>query len=249
MPSLASLASALDPRVNESRGDVILTVLRRIDDSPKTQFSFQYFPETITDDKEVSFNAKDIPGASLPLQQWISGGARTISFTAFFTADRDLLAQGRAKAAEIRQLLQQAGVERRSIDVRTALAFLGHLQAPSYDSVADTGAAIAQAPPKLVLTIPNSGIGVTRGFVSKQTALPDSIICYLTSAPIEYQAFFPSGLPRIASTQLTFTEIPQYGGQINFPQGAEDSILSGIAFGGGNELYPYPVRPRRGKGN
>lgn len=248
MPTLASLASSLDPRVNETRGDVMLTVLSTRDDSPQGIFAFQYFPETITDSKENNFQTKDIPGGSLPLQQWISGGERTVAFAAFFTSDVDLLAQGKAKAAQLRTLLKDAGVERRNIDVRTALAFLGNLQMPSYAGVADTGASLTIAPPKLLLTIPGSGIGVTRGMQDQGSPLPDSIVCILKQCEIEYQAFFPSGMPRIVSVSLSFAQIPQYGGKVTFPQAYGGDLLQGANFGGGGEFYPYPVQPRKGRG-
>jgi hypothetical protein len=252
MPTLESLASSLDPRVNESRGDVTLTVLSIKDDSPRALFAFQYFPETITDSKEVNYQTKDIPGGSLPLQQWISGGERTIAFSAFFTSDVDLLAQGRTKATQLKTLLREAGVERQNIDIRTALAFLGNLQAPSYSGTSDTGVALVLAPPKVLLTIPGSGIGVTRGIQDKRSPLPDSMVAILKQCEIEYQAFFPSGMPRVVSVSLSFAQVAQYGGKVVFPQAYAatpgEDISQGMKFGGAGEFYAYPVRPRKGKG-
>jgi len=252
MPQLSSLANSLDTRVNSNRGDITITLLNPKDDSPGVLFAFQYFPETYTDTKDHEWASKSIPGGSLPLKSWISGGDRLISFTATFTSDVDLLAQGKAKAPLIRSLLQQAGVDRRSIDVRTALAFLGNLREPTYvEGGSQTGAPLTIPPPKLVLSIPGSGIGVTRGLQDGRTPIPDSIICILQTADITYQAMFPSGLPRIANVDVVFAQIPQVGGQVIFPQAYESygaRLLDGASFGGGSEFYPYPIRPRKGKG-
>ena len=40
----------------------------------------------------------------------------------------------------------------------------------------------------------------------------------MTQCDITYDAFFPSGLPRIATVSLAFAEIAQFGGVVHFPR-------------------------------
>lgn len=253
MPDLSSLAQSLDPVLNENRGDVLLTGLNAITDEPEEIFSFQYFPETLQSSKQVNFQTKEIPGGSLPLYQWVNSGEHIITFTAFFTSDVDLYAQGQTRAPELIQRIKSSGVQRRNIDIRTVLPFLRQFQLPRYSASSDTGGPLTFAPRKLVLSVPRSGIGLIGGSVEGTAVLPDSIICLMMSCEIVYEAFFPSGLPRVVSIQLSFAQTAQYAGQVSFPQNPiNGSVIGGpgtISFGdsGRSTFFPYPIQPRRGR--
>lgn len=107
MTTLGTLAAGIQNVSAVRRSEVYLTELGEDDrplvtDSFKFDFTqnvpqwrkFQYFPETISDTKQVGYQPKEVPGGSLPLYQWSNSGERAISFTAVFTTDIDhLLAQ------------------------------------------------------------------------------------------------------------------------------------------------------------
>ena len=231
---LQSLASALGGSgINELRSEVLLTGLHPITEEPEETFVFQYFPESITDSKAINHQSREVVGGTLPVYQWISSGERTIGFTAQFASDVDLLAQGTQKAGEIYDRLRTAGVARRSVVIRTALAYLRSFLFPRY---AEQGPVSTQAPRKIRLTIPKSGIGLNGG-AGVNTVSPDTVYCLMNQCEITYEAFFPSGNPRLVSVQLSFAQIAQYGGQVNFPQTAVDWLPGISDSGGGHSVF------------
>jgi len=244
MPALATLSSSLDSTLNEARGDVILTKLAAENDAalPVSTFPFQYFPETWSDSQEVNYNARDIPGGSMPIQQWINSGARVISFQAAFTCDVDLVAQGETQQLTIFNLLKSAGVQRRNVDLRTVQTYLRTYRLPTYGGEADTGAPLTLPPPKCVLTIPRSGIGLIGGAINGDNPLPDSIVSYMTQCEFNVMACFPSGLPRVMTADLAFTQTPQLAGTVQFPSAAPSPLV------GSRTALPYVLEPRSGKG-
>lgn len=253
MPGLTSLSKSLVSRLGERRSQVCLLELDGEDKPLGDYMVFQYFPETITDTKAINYEAKAIPGGSLPLYQWTSSGERLISFEAIFTADVDLAGDTAAFAK-----LVSKGQSRRNVDLRTALLWLRRYMYPRYGDEAQLGVPLTQAPRKSVLYIPNSGIGLTSGAYSSTTdsilargpsqngvqVSLDRVLVIMTQCDITYEAFFTSGLPRIASVQLQFAQIAQLGGEVNFPRDA-DTLRDAVT--GGSEafnVFPYPIKAK-----
>lgn len=262
MPGLASLSRSLQTKLSERKSPVIITEL---DEKGKpvqngsTHMSFQYFPETITDTKAVGYQTKDIPGGSLPLYQWMHSGERIISFTSVFTADVDLL-----QDTQLFTKLASKGHIRRNVDIRSALVWLRRFMLPSYAVGASGGVGVplARSPRKLLLWIPNSGIGLLGGDTTNAVmaaegdlhtaaaaafagtviagTVTDEVLCVMTQCDVTYEAFFPSGLPRIASVQLTFAQVAQRGGLISFP--SVTPKLDNLVEKGNETLNPYPIK-------
>jgi len=209
---------------------------------PADTFPFQYYPESYTDSQEANFITKEVPGGSLPLYQWVNSGARTITFQAYFSCDVDLFSQGDSNQFTLYQLVRDAGLERRNVDIRTVMAHLRTFRLPTYGGPADTGALITYAPTKALLTIPRSGIGLIGGVFEGESPLPDSIVCVMTQCDFTIQAMFPSGLPRLVTADLQFAQVPQVGGEVQFPSAPQSPLL------GSSGTLPYPLEPRKGKG-
>ena len=254
MAGLASLNKSLLSKFGERRAPVMILELDGPKgDSPKGDFvSFQYFPETISDTKAVNYQGREIPGGSLPIYQWISSGERVLSFTAIFTSDVDLLSDEEGFTQ-----MKQNGLLRRNVDVRSALLWLRRFMLPSYGESAGLGTPLTQAPNKLILKIPNSGIGLQGGsFAAKlpdemaksfgedtdEVVMGDSIAAIMTQCDITYEAFFPSGLPRIATVQLAFAQVAQFGGYVSFPR--TSGYLDNIVSKGSSRvnIYPYNMK-------
>lgn len=223
MAGLASLASKVGSFLSEKKTLAYLVTLDRKDDSPTSASAFQYFPESLSDSKAVSWQTKEVPGGSLPLYQWTASGERSISFTAQFSTDVDpfpavneagatgLSAAGDTALAEAyKTRLKSNGVADRNIDVRSAIIWLRQFMLPTYQS----GKTLP--PPKLMLYLPKSGIGLAGGSTNLLSA--DSIVCVMTQCEVTWEKFFPSGNVRLASVQLGFAQIPQYKGVVQFPQ-------------------------------
>ena len=212
MAGVTDLASAIGTAVlNQSRSSAIILPLDVNDRIRRSDCrAFQYFPATISDQKGINWQTKEIPGGSLPLYQWISSGARQISFTAVFTSDTDLLSQ-----ANLPSRIQQSGQNDRNVDIRAAAVWLRQFMLPSYGQQTQLGTPTTFAPNKLVLYLQNSGIGIAGGASAFETN--DSIPCVMTQCDFDYTAFFPSGLPRVMTAQLSFAQIGQMKGAIAFP--------------------------------
>ena len=177
----------------------------------------QYFPDTISDNKGTVVSKRVIPGASLPIYQWISGGERIISFGATFTTDVDFISITTGqKDQSILQRLDNVGAKSRNQDPRAGVAWLRRFLIPSYSqNGSDIGSPLSVAPNRILLNIPHSGIGIAGG------ASPygdDSVLCFLSQCDVVYEAFFPSGLPRIVVVSLAFTEVAQNNGTVIFNQ-------------------------------
>ena len=217
LKGLSEIAQNLERRINTQRSEVAIVELNEKDDSAilDSIFRFQYFPATITDSYQTNYSAQNIPGASLPIYQWVNGGPRTISFEAIFTCDTDLLANGSDAGIKLNSRLEQMGLTDRNIDIRSAIVWLRRFMLPRYEnSQIGSSAALTYAPRKIQLILVNSGIGITNG-LSRSSV--DTIYCHMTQCEVMYQMFHPSGLPKIVKIQLSFDQVAQIAGGVNFP--------------------------------
>ena len=232
---LQSLARAVGPASHADHASE--AVLYPLDSSdrivPSEAFRFQYFPESVRVTKQTNRQQKEIPGGSLPVYQFISGGEHLVAFTAQFSCDTDLLSNANV-AAE----LEADGLRERNPDIRAASAWLRQFVTPRYGS----GPSPMTPPRKLVLSMPGTGIGVLAGVAPRtERLMADSIFCEMTQCDITLQALFPSGLPRLQQIELSFAQIAQYGGAVNFPGvgSLHDTLLTT-----GGAFRPYRLRPR-----
>lgn len=255
--SLKTLASALSPGVGENRTRATIIRLNQKDDSTsQDKFSFQYFPESINDTMGAEYGQGGVPGGSLPLDHYMKGSGREISFTALFSSDMDLMVGGDRQApdagftnfsAQLFEQLRDIKQDHRNVDIRAAVAWLRSFLLPSYrTSTSDVGQGLTRAPSKLFLVLPNSGIGLVGGDSGLAGyATPDVVLCVMTQCDVEWKAFFPSGLPRLAAVQLNFRQTPTFAGKVYFPgaTSAMDSVVrDGLTYGEGLKINPYTLR-------
>lgn len=241
MPSLTSLSSAIVSRTPTKTSKAYLIELDKNTDtpvkglnSPASYVAFQYFPETLTDSKQVNFQQKEIPGGSLPLYQWISSGERLISFSVIFSCDVDYASTSivsnetpqnpltlSANAQALQQRLKNVGQAARNPDLRGAVAWLRRYLVPTYSND------YTHAPNKLRLFMPNSGIGFAGGTDASNSR--DAIHCVMTQCEVTYEAFFQSGVPRLLTVSLSFAQIPQFNGGVFFPHANAGSAIQTVA--------------------
>jgi hypothetical protein len=241
---LVGLATGVGSSVSERRSKASLIALHPDDDSPLSGFAFQYFPESISDTKGVNWQSKEIPGGSLPVYQWTASSERTISFTAQFSTDIDMVEVARGQIAarggtvagatlltssqDIKTTIQNTGQSDRNVDIRSAVAWLRSYMLPSYENRRTV------PPAKLKLNLPQSGIGLAGGYSNATSQDADSIICVMTSCEVTWEKFFPSGNPRLASVSLSFAQLPQYLGVVSFPSASQqmkDASTAGAVIG------------------
>jgi hypothetical protein len=83
------------------------------------------------------------------------------------------------------------------------------------------------APKRIQLVFPRGGLGLAGGrpqgadYESKNGT--DEVMCVMTQCDVTYEAFFPSGLPRIATVALAFAQIAQLPGTgpVAFPDATD----------------------------
>lgn len=241
MPGLLSIGSfSKSLAINQSRAKSQVIIYEvdgngiptQVIDGAKTPaFAFQYFPESLQDTKAVNYETIPVPGGALPIYQWVSSGERLINFTAVFSCDTDLLSDDTLFDAH-----STRGISDRNVDIRSAIGWLRRYMLPTYKSgsgaVANSAVPVPVAPRKLFLYLPGSGLGFTGGMSDEQSAdalnLGDfgrssiatsnnGIYCHMSRCDVVINACFPSGLPRLATVDLGFREIAQYGGQVRYP--------------------------------
>lgn len=245
MFSLSSLAAELGSNSLDQK--ISCVAIEELDEQDKSAgksiLRFQYFPESISDTKNVNWNPRDIPGGSLPLYQWTSSGERAISFQAIFTTDVDFSSEalGSAGAVALWNRLKAAGESGRNVDSRSAVLWLRRFMMPRYGADTQVGVPLTSAPRKLVLHIPGSGIGLTHGGLSMVHDGHDFITAIMTGCGVEWVQFFPSGFPRIAVVSLSFAQVAQFQGAVYFPapDDYEDTIVYGDTFE--PSVFPYQL--------
>lgn len=171
---------------------------------------FQYWPQSLSDDYAVDYAEHSIPGGSHPLYQWSGGSGRTISFEAIFTSELNTLATtgdsilGQAAATAAAASISLLPSSPYTVDVAAALGKIRSWMMPKYSAGGRLG---ETRPPKiLTLVFPNTKLGGSS----------DLINVILRSAPVTIESWFPNGQIRVATVQLTFSEIvqtPSGGGQ------------------------------------
>lgn len=262
MPGLTTLSKSAASRVSERISKAHLIALDPEKGEPDKNYggasgaiAFQYWPDTISDTKAVNWSPREIPGASLPIYQWISSGERVISFTAVFTCDVDLLAPN-VKSNDVRNRLKSIGQGERNIDIRSAFAWLRSFMLPTYAVEQSVGIPVAVAPRRMLLVMPGTGIGMYGGntqAAGNSSELNDQIRCVMTQCDLTIEASFPSGIPRIGTVSLAFAQVAQYAnsGVVQFPQGVSSDGKYMAPFITGKDTntdtgpFGYQLEPRK----
>lgn len=260
MPTLGTLAAGIRSITAVRRSEVYITELND-DDRPELAAGvpqwrkFQYFPDSLSDTKAVTYEPKEVPGGSLPLYQYSSSGERTISFTAYFTTDIDHLSgqqtidwaatlgdsagdqslppgteqQSPTASGAVEAVytrLAASGALDRNPFIPGMLIWLRRFLFPRYGEHAEVGVPLTKPPHKLLLHIPGSEIELYGG-AGGFSQRGGGVLCVMTQCDITIEALFPSGNVRIANVALAFAEVPQRGGVVKFPSaGPLDSYLS-----------------------
>lgn len=233
MGKLTDLASTLAPNLTQRNGSVIVFELDKNDVPTGAGRNFQYFPDSIRDNKAVNYITKDIPGGSLPIYQWVSSGARIISFTAIFTTDVDL-----SIIPGLVNRVAGVGQANRNVDIKAAVTWLRRFVLPLYSSQSSqVSTPLTFAPNKLWINIPGSGIGLAGGYSG--TLDDDSFIAIMTQCDVTWDSYFPSGWPRQATVQLSFAQVPQYQGVVTFPQA--NTIMENAVNGKRSTYFGYKL--------
>ena len=151
---------------------------------------FQYWPESLSDTKDSTWEERRIPGLSHPLYHWSSGGGRTLTFTVTMARDND---PDEIEATAVPILTPRDKLH--NYDIEAAIAWLRSFQLPSYT---DEGAPLP--PPKVFLWLRGMRLGLDGQM---------GVLCYMSGCDITVQTWFPGGKLRYVEVALSFIEIIQ----------------------------------------
>jgi hypothetical protein len=145
---------------------------------------FQYFPASITENRNSGIETIPTNGFTLPIPTFSGPMPRSIGMRVTFSRER--WTPGAALAVN--------SWDKYNVDVAVAVK---SLRALSYPIGTGDIATVGVTPQPFKLVLPGVGLGVTS----------DSIYCFLESYAVEYAAFFPDGQPRLAHVDLAMQEM------------------------------------------
>lgn len=154
-------------------------------------FIFQYFPDSLSDSQQANYESVNIPGGSHPLQQWVSGGPRTITFDAQFSSER-IVPPGVADVDNPH-----------NVDINGAIWALKFFLYPKYDS---TRFLKVTPPPRLWLAMPGTFLA---------SPIP-TVAVILRDIRVDIRNWHGPAIPKFANVSLTFEETVQGSGGPKF---------------------------------
>lgn len=170
--------------------------------------AFQFWPETVSEEPEIGWQFKEIPGASHALAQWTQNGGRTFSFEVVFS--RFMLPLDQLSSVE--KLLSMglntpdATMPRdnqpSNVSVKEQIQYLRQYYLP--DHVASGDVTVAVPPPIAMICAPMQGWNEDGN---------DVIWAVMTQCSVNHMLAFPSGEPRLATVSLAFKQVIQWPGQ------------------------------------
>lgn len=197
--------------------------------------AIQYWPESLQDTRPVEWAPRQIPGGSHPIYQWTHGGERKLSFAALFTNDIEPTGETSLVGEVANAIADGIGLDsssgsslidaygntggstrERDRDIPASINWLRYFTYPFYGSGEDIR---VFEPPKIILCFPGSRLAHTG---------EEAITTVMTQCDITYEAWYPSGFPRIVEVQLEFAEVVQTGQAVRF-HNRKDMILSAAA--------------------
>ncbi len=185
---------------------------------------FQYWPESLQDSKGSEWNPRPVPGGSHPIYQWANGGERRLSFTAAFTTDTapeesilEVLGPSDPYATVALNPFSGLVLGVRDLDIRTAVSWLRWFTYPTYG--VDNNQRV-YPPAKAILVMPNTALGHNG---------QDYITCAMTTCDVTYEAWFPTGYPRIVEVALEFAELVQGADGVRFHDRRNMELAKNVA--------------------
>lgn len=225
----------------------------------------QFWPETIQYQRgSVGWQPRPVPGLSHNLFSWTQGGVPTLSFELVLVNERDPSFKPKANPPGI-----LSGEYNFEANITSGLAWFAAAGNPRYDGLDEP-----VQPPPLISVIPqylppeggSDAIEMARAFgrtltpgtepgttlaadideATRFSHLPDrDFIGVLMDFGVNYEKFYPTGVPRIATVSLTFSEVIQIGDVI-LPHNRSQNLQIAQHF---NLLAPFTGAAPAGSGN
>lgn len=206
---------------NDSRlGSVKIRIARDPKDSAEKEMLWgvilPFYPDSISDSYQTSWNQKPVSGGSLPLYFWDSGGPRMISMTTMLVRESIKSVVVKSKPVRSGNVLYIKKVDDYNLDITKAIGWLRRQMYPIYSNDVNT----MIRPPERMRVIFEKGIGSEGEGFSPGMVEPANILnCVMTGCEITYQKFFADGTPKIVNVDLVFDEVPQDETGITFHGG------------------------------
>jgi hypothetical protein len=233
MALLKSLSQISPPGLSDTK-NAWLAEYNNSTGEPEDARAFQYYPEQVSDNRNVNIEEKYGIGSSHPIYQWVRGSSREISFDAVFsTEDPGTIDAGgndikriesfikNPASAAVTEILKKSYTDKKhNQNIPAAINWLRAFTYPTYSH------GLVSAPPRCALWLEGSGIS---SFV--HTFKTDVITCIMTKCDVTYEAFFNNGTPRIVTVSLQFVETIQVGKNWKYVDG-KNIKAAGAAYTG-----------------
>lgn len=172
--------------------------------------AFQFWPSEISDSGGPNYNARSIPGGSLPFYNWINNTDQSISFEVTFSREiDDDLGTGNL-----------SGESKYNVDVAAAVNWLKSLKMPEYNSGEDI---FVRPPYILSLVTPN---------MKTWPSGKDYVYVIMTQCDVTWKDWFSEGVPSLASVSLSFNQTMQGVGNFKFPgRSIYENMMKNYNFG------------------
>lgn len=201
--SLVGLASAL---IDGPYGKTQEMALTGVDENGSViieRKAFQFWPESVTTNLSVNYADKAVVGGSHPLKQWVSTNGRMISFSLLIARDM----KRKEDLPTLAFLVDPQSDDNMvfNYDIRQEVDRLQACCLPDYTEGGD-GITVAKPPPIVYIEAPGMGWSLNPDD-------EDILVGVITSLNVTYKRVFTeSGIPRMATVDLSIAEIVQYPG-------------------------------------
>lgn len=175
-----------------------------------------FFPESISESKDVHYETVTVPGAKIPVYVWTASGERRISFSVYLAQEM----KEEAFPDVAKSLTNESDVFKEDMIYNRKIAdiveWLRECMEPVYAEEGVEGNIRIQkaiAPPTLYLGFIKGGKAVScvrfidfgSDEVTREGLGP--MYCIMNSLSVDWLAFFPDGTPRLAKVDLEFVEV------------------------------------------
>jgi hypothetical protein len=205
--ALVPIASALQGRVPVARASM-MGIDSETGKEALPEHAFQWWPESFSDNIEIGWEPKQVPGASHAIMQWNSNGGRTFSFDVLLYRNMEPLAvQSELSMFGIGALLPDPNNDdnaRFNINIEYMVSWLRSFCYPRYvrGTGLDGSTVVTRvvAPPIAILNLPNMALNEDGG---------DTVFGVMTACDVNYEKLFPNGQPRAVKVSVTIKQVVQ----------------------------------------
>jgi hypothetical protein len=180
--------------------------------------AFQWFPESFSDNIEIGWEAKQVPGSSHAIMQWSGNGGRTFSFETLLYRNMAPLALQKQQASVSQLAVLTPSVVGSdalfpdpssednapyNINIESMVSWFRAFCYPTYVKGQGFGSTTITrpiSPPIAILNLPKMALNEDGS---------DIVYCVVTGCDVTYEKLFATGQPKVVKVNLTLKQVVQ----------------------------------------